>query len=265
MGNIWKKILIIALYVVLTASVVGYFYGAELVTREGRKREICKEVKITLLDSALNRFVTKQEIIDIINRFKGETVGKHIDSIDLKNLEILLNKRSVVKESQIYITRDGCMNVEIKQRKPIIRIQTNSGGYYIDETAFIFPLIENYSSYVPIVTGDLPIDIKNDEIVGRDSIEWINKIFNLGKFLEKNHFWNAQIEQINFNTKSSIELYTRVGGQKIIFGDIKDLEEKFAKLYAFYNNIIPQFGWNRYETIDISFKNQIVCKKNKNK
>ena len=52
--------------------------------------------------------------------------------------------------------------------------------------------------------------------------------------------------------------------QKIYFGNTNDMEIKFKKLELFYKNILPTKGWNYYESVNLKFKNQIVCNKSNN-
>jgi cell division protein FtsQ len=87
----------------------------------------------------------------------------------------------------------------------------------------------------------------------------------LGSFLENDPFWNAQIEQIYIDSSGDIILSPRVGDHKIIFGDLKDMGTKFNKLYTFYKNIVPEEGWEKYSTVNLKYKDQIVCKLNKKK
>lgn len=265
MNRVVRNILWGSLYTLLAAALAAYFYYARSLREKERANEVCTSVKVTILDSSLNKFVTKKEVVDAVNSFNGgETIGKRIDSMKLKELEVLLGKKSAIAKCEAFITRTGVMNVQITQRRPVIRIEFESGGYYIDETGYIFPLITNSVSYIPVVTGDLPINISPErKLTGKDSTVWVRKFIELGKFLQNNPFWNAQVEQIYFDTPACAELYTRVGQQKIILGDITDLKKKFDKLYAFYINAIPEVGWDRYSSIDLSFKGQIVCKKDK--
>ncbi len=253
MNRVWKNTLVTALYVVLAAVAVTYFYFASQLREKGKSGEVCKAIKVTLLDSSLNKFVTKEEIIQIIERFNGAVIGKNIDSIPMLQIENMLNHRSVVKESQIHITHDGLMEVSIRQRRPVIRIETAEGGFYVDETSYVFPLIPNYTSYVPVITGNIP--------VSKDSLNWINQMLSLGLFLEQNPFWNAQVEQIYFNPEGEVELCTRVGKERIILGDLSNLSEKFSKLYSYYKGVIPKVGWDKYETVNLKYKGQIVCTK----
>ncbi len=260
----FRKILIYLGYTVLLCTLGGYFFFGSLLEKKGGGKEVCRVVKVTLLDSAKNKFVTTGEVIGIIEGFMGKTIGKKNSNIDINNIEELLDKRSAIKKSQVSLTRDGKLNINITQRRPVLRIQTENGGFYIDETEYIFPLVETFTSYVPIVSGNIPVII-NSQHRGKaleDKDNWIAKILKMGNFLDKNPFWNAQIEQIYIDSSGDILLYPRVGSHRIIFGDLNDIEEKFGKLYAFYKNIVPEEGWDRYVSVNLKYKNQIVCKLN---
>jgi cell division protein FtsQ len=58
-----------------------------------------------------------------------------------------------------------------------------------------------------------------------------------------------------------LELIPRVGNHTIILGNVSDLQEKFNKLMIFYKEAMPKVGWNKYKTLNLKYKNQIVCKK----
>src|SRR5574344_1984463 len=250
----WRKVLMTLIYLCLTAALVAYFWSAQWLASQNIAKERCRAIHVTLLDSSLNKFVSKNEVVDIINSYNGTVIGKQNGKINLGNLENLLNMKSAVKESQVSLTRDGVLNIQIKQRKPIIRIETENGGFYIDEDAFVFPLIEKYTSYIPI-----SITPEKQTLKQMDSTNCIRKLLKLGKFLQENPFWNAQIEQIYFQQNGNVAMYTRVGKQRIVFGELEDIPQKFKKLYAFYKYVIPNTGWDKYSTVSLKFKKQIVC------
>lgn len=261
----FRKILTYLGYIILLAALGGYFFCALMLEKKGKAKEICRSVKVTLLDSAQNKFVTPQEVTDIIDGFTGKPVGKRNNEIDLNIIEELLNKRSAIKNAQVSLTKKGKMSINITQRRPVLRIQTPNGGFYVDETEYIFPLVETFTSYVPIVSGHIPLII-NSQHRGKaleDDKNWISRILKMGYFLDKNPFWSAQIEQIYIDANGDILLFPRVGNHKIIFGDLNDIDEKFNKLYAFYKNVIPAEGWDKYGSVNLKYKNQIVCKLNK--
>lgn len=263
-----KKILISIIVVLVFCAFGAYFFFAGKLYSTNMPAQVCNGVKITLLDSLQNRFVTQTEVLEILDGFMGENKGKRVDEIDLNIAEMLLNQRSAIKESQVSITRAGQLRIDITQRKPVLRIQTQNGGFYVDESQYIFPLVPSFTSYVPIVSGNIPfaIDENYRGMANNDTGGWMKQIMELGNFISLDPFWNAQIEQIYVDRNGDIILSPRVGDHKIIFGDLKDIEVKFNKLYTFYKNIAPEKGWEKYSTINLKYRDQIVCKiKNKRK
>lgn len=261
-----KKIFISVLVALAFIVLGGYFAFATMLYNAGEPKNICKDVKVTLLDSAQNRFVTKAEVVEIIDGFMGKSEGKKIEEIDLNLVEQLLNQRSAIKESQVSITREGTLNIDITQRKPVLRIHSKNGGFYVDETQYIFPLVPSFTSYVPIVSGNIPFTLNAEHrgLALEDEENWMEKILDLGNYMSSDPFWSAQIEQIYIDGNGDILLAPRVGEHKIIFGDLNDIDEKFNKLYTFYKNIIPAEGWDKYSSVNLKYKDQIICKlKNK--
>ncbi len=258
----FRKILTYTGLTLLILMLGAYFFFATRLSIAAKDKEICRSISVRILDSLDNKFVTKGEVIDIIEDFTGHTIGKKISEINLANIELLLDKRSAIKKSQVSIDRNGTLYVDVTQRKPLLRIETENGGFYIDRSEYIFPLVNSFTSYVPIVSGNIPIYL-NQEHRGKildDEEDWIGKITELGIFLEDNLFWNAMIEHIYIDKAGDIILSPKVGDYEIIFGDLNNIESKFGRLLAFYKNIAPHEGWNKYSSVNLKFKNQIVCK-----
>lgn len=260
-----KKILIY-LFVALVVGAMGcYFFFAGELYRKNMPAQLCKEINITLLDSASNRFVSKNEVLEIVESFSGKSIGQPVEKINLHMLEKLLDQRSAIKKSQVSITRGGSLNIDITQRKPILRIQSENGGFYVDETQYIFPLVSSFTSYVPIVSGHIPFTLNAEHrgMALEDHNNWMGKILELGNYMSSDPFWSAQIEQIYVDSKGEIILSPRVGNHKIIFGELSDIDTKFNKLYTFYKHIVPAEGWDKYSSINLKYKDQIICKLNK--
>lgn len=259
-----KKIFTYSAITLLAAAAVAYFYLASLLYAAKSGESVCRSVEVEISDSAVNRFVSKKEVIAIVTQYDGECVGKRCDKIDLARIERLLNSRSAIKESQASLTRDGIMRIEITQRRPVLRIETFNGGFYIDESEYIFPLVESFTSYVPVVSGHIPLNLDADYRgeAAEEQMPWLTKTLELGKFLDSNPFWSAMIEQIYVEQNGDLILSPKVGKMKIIFGPPDNIEEKFRKLLAFYKNIAPQRGWERYSEVNLKYKGQIVCKIN---
>jgi cell division protein FtsQ len=81
-------------------------------------------------------------------------------------------------------------------------------------------------------------------------------------YTSNNEFWNATVQQLYVNANGEIEFIPRIGNHTVILGDDQLLESKFNKLLLFYQEgMNKKGGWNQYSTINLKFKNQVVCTK----
>jgi cell division protein FtsQ len=144
---------------------------------------------------------------------------------------------------------------------PILRVQCTNARFYIDENGYMFPLTPKPNLHIPIVTGILPQTIANNYAGYIPENEpFLNNLYNFAVFLQKNEFWNNMIEQININN-NKIELIPQIAAHVVILGSLDNFNTKLNKLQKFYKNALPAIGWDKYKTINIEYKNQIICKK----
>ena len=74
-------------------------------------------------------------------------------------------------------------------------------------------------------------------------------------------FYSALVEQIYLSNVGEYILIPKVGQQKIILGPYEEIEDKLERLKIFYKQGIPYEGWQKYKSINLKFKDQVVCKK----
>ena len=99
----------------------------------------------------------------------------------------------------------------------------------------------------------------------RKSYEDFLKLLNFVVLVEKDDFWRSEIVQIVVakgpDGAPEIELVPRMGSHTVIFGSPDDAEEKLAKLLTFYRRGLRNIGWEEYRTINVKYKEQVVCTK----
>ncbi|MEA5005113.1 MAG: hypothetical protein VB022_01750 [Rikenellaceae bacterium] len=259
-----RKILIISSYVLLAGVLIAYFYFSTIITERKRMGELCRSIRVVVLDSAETGFISKEEIAEVIveNGIRpGESKLRHINNYQL---ELILNKKTAVKRSEVSYCRDGVLKVDIIQRKPVLRLETENGGFYMDESSYIFPLIKSFSPFVPVVSGEIPLVITPGyHGYIKKNQDWANSLKDLGVYILNSDSWNTLIEQIYVDEKGMLSFIPRDGSFEIVFGNIDKIDYKFRKLYAFYKDILPNVGPDMYKSVNLQFDNQIVCKKNK--
>lgn len=258
-----KKVAKYMLYVGLSTILLACIIAAYIAGVQSRKPLVCKGIRIEVLDSAQNSFVTTSDVRKYLDKSYGKLIGMPLDSIDLVKVEKAVDSRSAVLKSQAYVTRDSILNITVTQRKPVVRFQKKDGGFYADAEGYIFPLQSSYASHVQIIDGEIPLAANSGykgDIEDPKEKAWFKSVMNVVNFIEGSKTWKGKIVQISVDKKGELILVPREGNEKFLFGQPNSLAEKFGKMEKYYTTIIPEKGSERYRTVDVRFANQIVCK-----
>jgi len=236
-------------YILLWLLLLGYLIIVFNFVSRKESNVLCRNIKVTVEDSQKNGFVKRSDIHRLIKRSNIKVIGVSRDSINKEKLEEIIQKNPSVKNAEVYSTLTGDLRVEVDQRTPILRVFNGNRGYYIDEEGEIMPLSTNYTSRILVASGNISRKLA------------LNELVELVRFIRRDDFWHSQIDQIYINSQKECILIPRVGDQKILFGSIENFQRKFAKLQALYRDGFGKVGWNRYKTINLKYKNQVVCTK----
>jgi len=225
------------------------------------KKQSVKCTNVKILIPGADNFIEREEIDAILKQSQGDLVGRKLQDINTHEIEKTIQANPYIAFAKVYADMDGVINIQIKQRQPVLRI-INAGGqdYYIDREGLKMPMSPNFTANVLVATGDIfeGFSGRIDTLVTPLVVD----LYKTALFLKKDTLWDAQIEQIFVNAKRDIELIPRVGNQRIILGNADSLAVKMSNLLAFYKQAMPQVGWDAYKTINVKYINQIVCEKN---
>lgn len=218
-------------------------------------------VNVTPLDGG-HWLIDSSDVVKIIERSFGMTLdGQAAGLVDEDRIERLLEEDAFVKNAEVTMAANSQLNIDIEQRQPILRIIDNVGAsYYIDGDGNKIPTSPHYTARTLVATGD--IQPHTPEFMSRRNRHEIRDLFELTHFIIADELWSALFEQIYVNKRGEFVLIPKVGDQTIIFGDLADMESKFRRLRIFYEEGISREGWQKYHSIDLRFKGQVVCEKN---
>lgn len=263
MKNTFKIIIWIA--VIAGIIVLGGFINIE------KKKAVCKKFEVNIDYDDSDPLITVDDIKEKVYKSYDSLVGKKIKDIDLDTIEKIVNEIKYVAKGDVYTTLSGNVEINIIQRKPVVRIiNRRNQSFYIDQEGVPFPLGKEYSSRVIIANGNIKETLNDTtKLYGYKDFREMNienpsvlqKIYLLATYINSDDFLKAQIEQIYVNKNSKFELVPKVGRHIIIFGDIDDMEKKFDKLYVFYKEGLNKTGWDKYKVINLMYENQVVCSK----
>jgi cell division protein FtsQ len=71
----------------------------------------------------------------------------------------------------------------------------------------------------------------------------------------------AQVSQVNITPQAGFEIIPVIGDHIVVMGNADNIDKKFKRLYAFYQQAWLQNGINTYEKLDVQYDNQVVAVK----
>lgn len=264
------KILNKILLVNMVVLVLGGLLWLMIAVRSEHMQSLCKEVIINIRYNDADIFITEKQIT-LLAEANGKLKQQPIDKIDIATLKKCIEKHPYASHVDIKTSIDGILKISIMQREPLARVFNQDGdSYYIDREGILLPVINGTASRVITASGFIAQRYTDEGrfrlVDNKDSVALATnplfKVFKMALYIEKKPFLNALVEQIYINNKNEIEIIPKVGDQVIQFGDIDRMDEKFSNLKSFYRSAMNKGGWDKYATICLKYKNQIVCSKN---
>ena len=243
----------IAAFVVLSLVLVGFIGFVEKQTLY----KTYQGVEIDIQGVSGVYFVEDAEISKILTEaFPDMKPGMMLEEVPMKAIETRLKGHPFVKSAEAMLGQKGILNLKISQHRPIARIaQPLAADGYITVEGKVIPTSTSYTSRVLILEGDFAEKLMDKGDITVDMPE----LMDLINYITEDEFWNAQITELEVNSRDDIRLFQQVGRQVIEFGDAHDLENKFDRISVFYKEILPRKGWNAYHRVSVKFKDQIVC------
>jgi cell division protein FtsQ len=227
----------------LLLLLVGFLYAFS--AHQNKQRPINK-VTISF-EGDENLYISRKAVNKMLIQNGKELTKVTKDILDLNALESALNSNKMIKSAEVYLTVNGEVKVDIKQKRPIARVSTNA-SYYIDEQGLQMPLSSNYAARVPLVTGA----VQNDKL---------QTVFKVANAIDKDDFLKKYIVEIHQKQDQSITLKTRVHDFDINLGHLNDLDRKIKNFKAFYQKAKKDEALNNYSSVNLKFSNQVVCTK----
>ena len=200
-------------------------------------------------------FVPKDKIVSILdNYFTKESLN-----INFNDLEKKIKSNPHIKKVTLYKDLTGNLNVIVNQFQPIARIvYENKSKKYFDIDGEIFPTSLGYSHRVLLIFLTSKINFLNNNL---NNTEFGIDLLNMIKYIESDKFLSKIVSEIEVDNFKNIIIRPQISKQKIIFGYPDDLVNKFRKIKIFYDDIAPAKGWNTYSSVNVKYRNQIICDK----
>lgn len=263
-----KKIINIIVWSVIVLCIIVIPIVVSKVYNNG----LCKDVRISIKYNSETHFITEKDINDYLIGLGNTLKGQKLSTINVESVEKVLRNNEYVKEAVVFTSVDRTVSINIVQRNPLVRVQNSvNQSFYISDDGKMMRCQPGKPARVLVANGriielfwpslNLQIDSTSTQKDSTVCNTVLYKIYAISKFINNDEFLRAQIEQLYVKSRNEILLIPKVGDHIIKFGDIDDIKEKFDKLVVFYKQGMTTEGWGKYDTINLIFKNQVVCSK----
>ncbi len=255
-----KKIIHIVLFgifAVALAGLMGFIY-----LEQGK--EPVSDLVINISRPSFDGFLDTAMIKKVLT-FADSLEKVSVKDVSLQKIEQSVLENPFAEAADAYVNIDNELVINVKEKTPVLRVfNKKNAGFYIDNKGKIFPLSENYAPRVLIANGYFDVPYRKGHPDVFDSVYHdtpLANLFTLTQLIRKDNFLNAQISQIYVNSKGEFDLVPELGNHLIRLGTMDDAEGKLQKLELFYKKALVREGWDKYEIINLKYKNQVVCEK----
>jgi len=240
------------------AGVLVLVLGLIAFTERMKGNVAVRAVQIKIDNIHDNHFLDEGNVADLMNLDRGNIRGADLNDVSFREIEKKIKKDPFIEDADVYSDLKGNLMVNVKLRRPIARIVRNDGpDGYIAEDGTIMPVSEKFTSRVVLISGgyvNQMLKVRNIH-----ELKEGNAIMEMLMSIREDEFWNAQIAQLNIDSKANISFMPQVGDENIEFGQPESMAAKFSKLRIFYKEILPRVGWNKYKRVNLEFEGQIVA------
>lgn len=264
----YKRILFSVLWII---AITGLITSLGFVSRS-EQAIVANNLNITIFNNDENLFLSENDVKQFLSDRKDSVLNSSYRNINIPELERALNSHPAIENAEVSRELDGQIKIDIQQRTPVLRVINKDGeSYYIDSQSKLMPLNDNYSARVLVASGNIvepyarryqfSVDqIKKNELFSDVSL--LDDLLDVSNYINSDTSLANLIQQIYVNEEKELELYPAIGNHKIVFGDAKNIAEKFNKLRVFYTEGLNKSdGWTKYSTINLKYKNLVVCTK----
>jgi cell division protein FtsQ len=217
---------------------------------------LAKETHINIKPVDGNTYIVAEDVKKIIRDSTGQDIENIVlGNLNIRSIEEKLKSNPFVLDAEVYVDARNHIYIEIEQNEPILRVIASTGNYYISKSGAKIPLSSRDVARVPVATGKIP---KYRADYWKSSVNDLTTLYKVANFIHQDDFLRPLIEQIDMANYGNLILVPKLGHHSIEFGNDERLEEKFRYLKIFYKEALPQHGWEKYKTISLKYRGQVV-------
>lgn len=237
-----KKTKILTLIaVVLTVVLV-------IVANMWRSRQTVKGVDARIDYCGADTLVMPSQVVSLVHQKLPGITSMRLRDVDLGRVAQVASSSPWLTQCEAGTSIGGIVVVHALQRRPIVRVCSSSGEYYLDDKGEKIPLSSSLSADVLVASGNIP-----------DKSPALRQVWVLAHFLDGHPRLSPLFDQIYRDASGDLFLTPKLGNHVVEIGDTLNLEQKFINLMTLYTRGLPQAGWETYSQVSVKYRGQVVC------
>ena len=229
------------LKIAVTVIILGFLLSFSLKKFSGQKITDNK-ISVKMNEKAPVYFIDEKDIREIV---KKENPSGKVGDLNIPALEKRINNLPAVDSANVYLNLNGKLNLDIKQRVPVFRLNNDGKDFYVDEKGTEFPISKTYSHPCMLVTGN----VKKDEY---------KKLAELVEKIDKDDFSKKYFIGISKDRNDDYNLLTSEGNYKVEIGDLDNIDLKVKGFKTFVEKYLVYQDPEKYNMVSVKYQNQIV-------
>lgn len=216
------------------------------------------DISVRIINTNDNHFLDEADVLSLMNLNAQNLRGARTNDLDLRAIEKKIMRDPFIRDAELYTDLKGNLVARVELRRPVARIIRNDGpDGYIAEDGTVMPVSDKFTARVLLVGGPYVRKLLQQRNLSQSTEG--QKLLNLINVIREDEFWNAQIAELDIDSKGKVTMLPQVGDERIEFGTPDNEEVKLRKLKIFYKEIVPKTGWNKYRRVNLEYEGQIVA------
>lgn len=243
------------LKVIFSLMLAAYLVIALTMTATEADTQLCRAFEITVEGgegAGVQKFVTPGELARELDSLPEKAPGMALANINTQSIRRHLLSLDKIEDAEVVRYTDGTIRVKATPIIPVARIFDSGESYYINRAGKRVSADARYHKDVPVIEGHF--DAADTTFTPASLLPLLN-------YIAGDSIWNAYISMIKVKSPSDIILVPVIREHVVNIGAPTDFDDKFARLKRFYSEVLPLQGWEKYDTLTLKWKGQLVATK----
>lgn len=203
-------------------------------------------------------YVTSRSLMDELFG-KGNSL-QEVDFGQLNTLEMQdrLNALQTIESAEVCRLNNGKLRIRVIPIRPVARIWSSGrASYYVNRAGKRVKASSRYHIDVPQIMA-------NFSQASLDSKPEL-RLLPLLDYLQAHPDLGALMSMIDARDTANVYLTPAIRGHVVNLGNLDNVATKLDNLELFYRKVMPEKGWEHYDTLSLKWRGQVVATRRNNK